>query len=176
MKWLRGSIQLRYLIDMAEIPTFQEMRQNNMVAQSDDPRVRVYLSGQAEAFGKRLVVTLNGQPLPLQVVSQDLLFSLGAGNLTTMKFGILYHAMLFEACTDTPCELAYRDGNFPGRAGWKEIVVTAGQGIIMSRSSASSHDRTSLRSNYPTDLVNSPPQDAPLFEEGKCSHLPPFSF
>ncbi len=80
-----------------------------------------------------------------------------------MKFGILYHAMLFEACTDTPCELAYRDGNFPGRAGWKEIVVTAGQGITMSRSSASSHDRSSLLSNYPTGLVNSPPQAGPAF-------------
>ena len=33
-------IELRYLIDMAEIPTFQEMQQNNFAARADDQRVR----------------------------------------------------------------------------------------------------------------------------------------
>ncbi len=36
----QGFIEIRYLIDMAEIPTFQEIQQNNFAAQSNDPRVR----------------------------------------------------------------------------------------------------------------------------------------
>ena len=82
-------VEVRYFIDMAEIPTFQEMQQNSMVAQSADSRVQSYLSSQAEAFRKNLLVTLNGQPLSLETTSQDILFSPGAGNLPTMKFGLV---------------------------------------------------------------------------------------
>ncbi|HEV1996015.1 MAG TPA: hypothetical protein VGR03_16910, partial [Candidatus Acidoferrum sp.] len=63
----QGFIELRYLIDLAEIPAFQEMQQNDIVARVDDPRVLAYLSRQAEVFKKGLLLTLNGQPLPLQI-------------------------------------------------------------------------------------------------------------
>jgi nickel/cobalt exporter len=153
-----GYIELRYLIDMAEIPTFQEMQQNNFVAQPDDPRVRAYLSKQAEAFKEGLLLTLNGQPLSLQIASQDILFSPGAGNLPTMKFGMVYHAEVTDACTVTRCELEYRDANFSGRVGWKEVIAAAGPGVTLENSSVPSQDRSSQLSNYPTDLVNSAPQ------------------
>jgi nickel/cobalt exporter len=154
-----GFIEVRYLIDMAEIPTFQEMQQNSIVAQSDDPSVRPYLSSQAEAFRKGLLLTLNGEPLSLETTSQNLLFSPGAGNLPTMKFGIVYRARVSDACTVTHCELEYRDANFSGRLGWKEVIASPGQGVTVENSLVPSHDRSSQLSNYPTDLVNSPPQD-----------------
>ena len=155
----QGFIELQYLIDMAEIPTFQEFQQNDLVAQADDPRVRSYLSSQAEAFKKGLLVTVNGQPLPLQTTSQNILFSPGAGNLLTMKFGFVYRAQVSNVCGVAHCELEYRDSNFPGRIGWKEVITSSGPGVTVENSSVPSHDRSNLLSNYPTDLINSPPQD-----------------
>jgi len=155
----QGFIELRYLIDMAEIPSFQEIQQNSIVAQADDPRVLAYLAKQAEVFRKGLLLTLNGQQLPLQIASQEILFSPGAGNLPTMKFGFVYRAEVSDACTVTRCDLDYRDANFPGRAGWKEIITSPGHGVTIEKSSVPSHDRSSQLSNYPTDLINSPPQD-----------------
>jgi len=155
----RGYIELRYLVDMAEIPTFQEMQQNNFVARADDQGVRAYLSKQAEVFREGLRITLNGQPLPLRIASQDILFSPGAGNLPTMKFGLVYRAEVTDACTRMRCELEYRDANFSGRVGWKEVIASAGHGVTMESSSVPSRDRSSQLSNYPTDLVNSPPQE-----------------
>jgi nickel/cobalt exporter len=152
-------VEVRYFIDMAEIPTFQEMQQNSMVAQSDDSRVRSYLSSRAEAFRKNLLVTLNGQPLSLETTSQDILFSPGAGNLPTMKFGLVYRAQLSETCAVTPCELEYHDANFSGRLGWKEVVTSSSHEVKIQNSSVPSHDRSNQLSNYPTDLINSPPQD-----------------
>ena len=152
-------IELRYLIDMAEIPTFQEMQQNNFVARADDERVQAYLSKQAEVFREGLLLTLNGQTLPVQIASQSILFSPGAGNLPTMKFGFIYRAEVAGACTPTRCELEYRDTNFSGRVGWKEVIASAGHGVTMESSSVPSQDRSSQLSNYPTDLVNSPPQE-----------------
>jgi ABC-type nickel/cobalt efflux system permease component RcnA len=153
-----GFLEVRYLIDMAEIPTFQEMQQNGIAARPDDPRLPEYLSAQAAAFAQGLHVTLNGRALPLRVVSQDAIFPPGAGNLPTMKFGFTYRARIEIDCAATPCQLDYEDTNFPGRAGWKEIVVTTGQEISLIRSTAPDRDRSEQLSNYPTDLLNTPPQ------------------
>jgi len=103
----QGFIELRYLIDMAEIPTFQEMQRNDFVAKADDPRVRAYLSMQAEEFKKGLFLTVNGRPQLLETTSQDILFTIGAGNLPTMKFGLVFRAAVTDACTATQCELQY---------------------------------------------------------------------
>jgi ABC-type nickel/cobalt efflux system permease component RcnA len=154
-----GFIELRYLIDMAEIPTFQEMQQNNFVARKDDERTRAYLPKQAEAFKQGLLITVNGQPLLLQSASQDILFTPGAGNLPTMKFGLVYRAEVTDACTVTRCELEYYDVNFSNRVGWKEVIASAGRGVTMESSSVPSQDRSSQLSNYPADLVNSAPQE-----------------
>lgn len=152
-------VEVRYFIDMAEIPTFQEFQQNNIVAQADDPRVRSYLLSQAEAFRKGLLLTLNGQPLSLETTSQDILFSPGAGNLPTMKFGLVYRAPVADACAVTHCEFEYHDSNFSGRLGWKEVITSPAHGVTIENSSVPSSDRSSQLSNYPTDLINSPPQD-----------------
>jgi nickel/cobalt exporter len=54
--------------------------------------------------------------------------------------------------------LNYRDGNFPGRAGWKEIIAMAASGVKLLSSSVPEADRSARLSDYPTDLLNSPPQ------------------
>ncbi|HEX2931896.1 MAG TPA: hypothetical protein VHV54_19365, partial [Candidatus Binatia bacterium] len=54
--------------------------------------------------------------------------------------------------------LDFRDGNFPGRAGWKEIVAVASSDVKLTDSSVPPLDRSRQLSDYPTDLLNSPPQ------------------
>src|SRR5207247_2249497 len=56
-------------------------------------------------------------------------------------------------------DLHYRDTNLPGRAGWKEIVVTGGSGVKLVQSSVPARDRSRELAEYPTDLLTSPPQD-----------------
>jgi ABC-type nickel/cobalt efflux system permease component RcnA len=152
-----GAIDLRYMLDMAEIPTFQEMQTAGVVPAPDDPRVIAYLASKAEALRGGLVVTLNGRPLAFETVSKNVIFPPGAGNLPTMKIGVVYRAQLSGvAC---PCTLQYRDGNFPERAGWKEVVAATGLGATLVMSTASGVSRSQELANYPTDLINSPPQD-----------------
>lgn len=153
-----GSLELSYFIDMAEIPTFQEMQQNGMATRTDDPRLPAYLSARAAEFAQGLHVTLNRRALPLHVVSQNVIFPAGAGNLPTMKFGFVYRAEISGDCVTAPCRLDYEDTNFPGRAGWKEVVVTRSEEISLISSTAPDRDRSERLSNYPSDLLNSPPQ------------------
>jgi ABC-type nickel/cobalt efflux system permease component RcnA len=152
-----GAIDLRYILDMAEIPTFQEMQTTGIVPAPDDPRVIAYLASKAETLRGGLVVTLNGRPLAFEAISKNVIFSPGAGNLPTMKIGVVYRAQLSGvAC---PCTLEYRDGNFPERAGWKEVIAAEGPGATLVSSTAPGVSRSQELANYPTDLINSPPQD-----------------
>ena len=151
-------LELCYFIDMAEIPTFQEMQQNGIATRTDDPRLPAYLSAKAAEFAQGLHVTLNRRALPLHVVSQDVIFPTGAGNLPTMKFGFVYRAEISVDCVTASCQLDYEDTNFPGRAGWKEVVVTRSEEMSLISSTAPDRDRSERLSNYPSDLLNSPPQ------------------
>ena len=153
------SIELEYLIDMAEIPTFQEMQQSGMPADPADPRVESYLTTKSAEFAHGLSLTLNGRALPMRPLSHSVIFPQGAGNLPTMKVGFVYATEIAEECRRSQCDLAYADANFPGRAGWKEIVTTVDGPIKLGSGVTLPADRSSRLTDYPTDLVNSPPQD-----------------
>jgi ABC-type nickel/cobalt efflux system permease component RcnA len=151
-------IEVRYIIDMAEIPTYQEMQDTGIIAKEGSPGLDAYLARKAELLAHGLALEVNGQLLPLRPVSQSVIFPPGAGGLPTMKIGFVYHAPLGSLSQGSNYTVHYRDDNFPGRAGWKEIVVANQPGFSLTVSAALQTDRSSELSNYPTDLLNSPPQ------------------
>lgn len=155
----QNSIQIRYLIDMAEIPAFQQIQQNGLVTQADDPGVRKYVASQAETLKAGLLLTVNGRTVPLQTESTEVIFPPGAGGLPTMKLGFTYRATIPQSFGAVEQLIAYRDDNFPSRVGWKEVIVTAGSGVSILNTSVPQKDRSSELANYPTDLLNSPPLD-----------------
>jgi ABC-type nickel/cobalt efflux system permease component RcnA len=154
-----GFIELRYIIDMAEIPTYQEMQNTGIVANESDPHLAAYLAEKANSLASGLDLQINGQSVQLQPTSQNVIFPPGAGGLPTMKLGFVYRAALENLSPGSACVVHYRDDNFAGRAGWKEIVVTAEPGSALTASSAPVTDRSAQLSNYPTDLLSSPPQN-----------------
>jgi len=154
----RKTVEVRYVVDMAEIPTFQEIQETSIAPIAGDPSLEPYLTRKAESLGERLFLEVNGRRLKLQPESQEIIFPPGAGGLPTMKVSILYKAKRAEETQAGQFQLNYRDGNFPGRAGWKEIIATAEAGAKILDSSVAEVDRSSQLSNYPTDLLNSPPQ------------------
>jgi nickel/cobalt transporter (NicO) family protein len=154
-----NEIELRYLIDMAEIPTFQEIQENGIVAKTGDASLNTYLQRKAELLRDGLVLEVNGKRLELRAASRDIIFPPGAGGLPTLKIGISYKAKLPGDSKSPERLLTYRDGNFPGRAGWKEIIAIAAPGARISDSSVPESDRSSQLNDYPTDLLNSPPQE-----------------
>jgi ABC-type nickel/cobalt efflux system permease component RcnA len=154
-----GYVEIRYVIDEAEIPTFQEMQRTGLRANVNDPSVAGYLREQAEGLKAGLTVTLDGQPISLETVSTEVIFPPGAGGLPTMKLGLLYRASLAGMQPSARHQLHYRDDNFRDRAGWKEIVIGAAPQVPLLSASVPVSDRSAQLTNYPTDLLNSPPQD-----------------
>jgi ABC-type nickel/cobalt efflux system permease component RcnA len=154
-----NEIELRYLIDMAEIPTFQEIQENGIVPKTGAFSLNTYLQRKAELLRDGLVLEVNGKRLELRAESREIIFPPGAGGLPTLKIGISYKAKLAGDSKSLDHLLTYRDGNFPGRGGWKEIIAIAAPGARISDSSVPEIDRSSQLNDYPTDLLNSPPQE-----------------
>src|ERR1700735_613103 len=151
----RGEVEVRYLIDMAEIPTFQEIRQFNITPKADDPSASRYLNGQEQLLKEGLSLENDGQALRLDTISHQVAFADGAGGLQTMKIEFVFRGKL--DVTAGAHKLSYFDSNFPGRTGWKEIVVL-GDGVAIQSSSAPATDRSQELTNYSSDALNSPPQ------------------
>src|SRR5262245_36881472 len=143
---------------MAEIPTFQEIQETGIVPQAGDSSLDTYLKRKTAMLGRGLILEINGLRLTPLPESREIIFPPGAGGLPTLKIGILYKAKLGDA-KGGEYLLSYRDGNFPGRAGWKEIIAVAGSSASILNSSVPETDRSSQLNDYPTDLLNSPPQE-----------------
>src|SRR5437867_1550279 len=131
----RDVVRLRYLIDMAEIPAFQEIQAGGIAPEPNHPGLPPYLARTAEAWTEGLWLEVDGRRLTLRPESSDIGFPPGAGGLPTLKVSVTYRATL-PASTGSPLsELRYRDTNFRDRAGWKEIVAAAGAGATLTASS-----------------------------------------
>ena len=180
----QDSITLRYIVDMAEIPTFQEIQETGIIPNGDDPNTQAYLAKKILALRDGLSLEIGGRRLPLHADSKEIIFPAGAGGMPTLKIGVSYTARLPASANGLKFSFNYRDGNFVGRAGWKEIIVAPAASVQIENSSVPASDRSAGLSNYPTDLLNTPPQDlearvvfsvpvitATLVGEGKSSSL-----
>ena len=145
-------VRLRYVLDLAEIPTFQTLQTEGLPAEPEHPGVRTYLARAAETLADGLVVELDGQRLALRSAETELIFPPGAGGLPTLKLGVVYRAVLPRGDAPAPATLTYRDGNYPDRAGWKEVIATATPGVTLVASTVPEHDRSRELTDYPTPI------------------------
>src|SRR5262245_28259666 len=152
-------VELRYVVDLAEIPTFQEIQQAGLTPDATHPSAATYATRTGDTLRDGLRLHVDGRPLALRPVASEIIFPPGAGGLPTLKLGIRYRATLSAASDEKPSVLRYRDSNFPDRAGWKEIVATADDRVRLVESSVPAADRSRELADYPTDLLASPPQD-----------------
>lgn len=151
------SVRVLYVVDMAEIPTFQELGNLNdahSATLSASVR-RSYLATKAHALASGLTLRFDGRALPLTLRADDLLFPPGAGGLPTERLYLVLQAPLPRAGGT----LDYQDANFPDRAGWKEIVATTTDGRRLVQSSAPATSRSQDLTIYPSNATTSPPQD-----------------
>ena len=166
----QASAEILYLVDRAEIPTYQEMRQFGFTIRPDDPADSRYLDREQTRLKQGLILELDGRAVDLGVVSRQVTFAEGAGGLPTMKLSVVFRAKL-----DVPAgahQLSYVDNNFSGRAGWKEIVVLGDRSTIVG-STAPAVDRSQELTNYSTDLLNSPPQQLAALVNFRTAVPPP---
>lgn len=151
----RDTVRLRYIVDMAEIPAFQERQRidGDGDGQISDAERDAYLAQEVPALLAKLQLSLNGSPAALDVVARELSFPAGQGGLLTQRLQLDLQAPITGS---QPLALDYRDNNFPERIGWREVVLRADAGVALNDASAPAADQTDELRNYPQDMLSSP--------------------
>jgi len=120
-------LYVRYVLDLAEIPTYQAGR--------------IDAGTYAREIAQKARLSVGGKAAALRPVRTRLAHPRGAGGLDTTRLEVV----LAGPRLDGTSRIAYRDENYRDRIGWKEIVVGAD-------TPSRSHE---LRT-YPKDLLQSP--------------------
>ena len=140
----RDGLELSYVLDQAEIPTFQERGLSS---------AQVLARKRAEV-ARRLTATANGRPVALRIAPGGRLsHPRGAGGLPTTRV-----ELRLRGAVRLPADISLRDGTFPDRVGWKAVVSAPGNGTAV-RSTAPSGDPTHGLRRYPADRLQSPLQE-----------------
>lgn len=151
-----GEVRLRYVIDMAEIPTFQEKAaiDGDRDGTISDAEAALYADRQVGALLGNLSLQVNGRAVPLRPLERAISLPEGQGGLPTLRLAVWYGGSLPELSGRVNAE--YRDGNYADRLGWKEILVRAGPGIELAESSVGVADLSNELQRYPEDLLQAP--------------------
>ena len=152
------TISIRYIIDMAEIPTVSE---RSTLDTNGDGRISEkerdeYLSLTAVRLRNGISLRLDGKNVMTAMKPVGLDFVPGAGGLQTMR--ITLEAVLTYSKGDEPVTVDYHDENYDSRTGWKEIVLAPDKGVEIEGSDVSQIDMSRELTIYPVDATVAPPQ------------------
>jgi nickel/cobalt exporter len=140
-------IYVRYVLDMAEIPAFQE-RQKLIDRAS-------YGRTMSRRIARGLKLSVAGESVRLAPRKHVLAFPPGVAGLRTLRLEVIYQTPELDY-GGAPVSLRFQDTNFAGRIGWKEIVLKAkDRGRVLSASVPRESITDELLA-YPKDLLRSP--------------------
>ncbi len=154
----RSDVSVRYVLDMAEIPTFQR---RGIVDGDHNGRIS---AAEAARESRRLVaivaphlqLTVGGKPVKLALESAHVAFPHGQAGLSTTRLDARFRAVGL-ALGGSPRTLRLANSYATDRVGWRELLVARGAGVAVRSTDASVGDRTRALTHYPTDLLHSPP-------------------
>ncbi|MFL5725988.1 MAG: nickel/cobalt transporter [Chloroflexota bacterium] len=149
-------VRLDVVIDMAEIPTFQERRHIDTDGDgtvSDDESAAARAPACAEQATK-LTLAVAGRELPLTRTSAGISFPAGLGGLSTMRLECGYAAAL-DAPLGSKTPIAFEDDSYAERIGWREIVAS-GDGVALEAGGIPATSVSHRLTSYPTDLISQP--------------------
>ena len=118
------SVEILYLVDRAEIPTYQEMRQFGITTAPEDPADSRYLDREQARLKQGLILEIDGQAVDLAAVSRQVVFAAGAGGLPTMKIAFVFQAKLDFAAGAH--QLSYPTTTSPAEPGGRRSWFSGG--------------------------------------------------
>jgi nickel/cobalt transporter (NicO) family protein len=132
-----GRLYVKQVLDLAEIPTFQE---------GD----RVRSPGFARDLAGQLRLTVDGRPARLRLLDSTTELRAGAGGLKTLRLEAIYDGGPGGG------SLEFRDTSFASRIGWRELVVRAERGARIDSASVPAKSVSDELRAYPQDLLSDP--------------------
>jgi nickel/cobalt exporter len=150
-----GRVWIDYVLDLAEIPTFQELA--SIDADGNGDLSEAERSAWAE---ERAADLLSGLSLDVGAAAVSLRPEASAMDLLPGQGGL--HVLRLEATFtgEIPDSgwAEYTDRNDPGRIGWREVTAVGAEGTAVTASSVPAVSMSDSLRAYPEDLLSSPPE------------------
>jgi ABC-type nickel/cobalt efflux system permease component RcnA len=144
------SVEVTYVLDLAEVPSYSLLRDWKLDAGSPPDQLQRKAEEQARLWAHGLEFGAAGTPAEAQFVGAKITLSKGVDGLATMRVESTF------TLPGATRPLVFEDHNFPERAGWKEIVI---RGAGIESASHAGTDRSQELTRYPADALASAPQD-----------------
>ena len=153
-----NQIAIHYVVDMAEIPTFQVLQATDTDGDgSPSPsELNTYLKQVTTEYANGILLTVNGRSMPLESVPKTVTMPPGAGGLPTLRVECDFTGALPTNAPKATQRLRFEDNNHRHRLGWHELVVTPTAGVTLFNSSAFGNAVTDELKAYPEDLLTAP--------------------
>ena len=148
-------IRLDVVIDMAEIPAFQERQRIDADGDGDVSEAEgAAAAGPAcTMLATSLRLAVGGAPSTLEPTAATITFPAGLGGLATMRIECGYAAAL--AAPPQATEIGFEDTSYAERIGWREIVVV-GDGVAVDAGDLPNTSQSARLTSYPEDLLTQP--------------------
>jgi nickel/cobalt exporter len=172
--------RVRFVVDMAEIPTLQELQRiNRDYAQTNDkanesaaslsnsapqipPRAALekYAAQTAQEYSNNLILNVNGAHVPLELIAQNISLPPGAGGLPTLRLECdligKFDAQTANSIVQNSALIHFEDANHTDRIGWREIMVASNGGVQIFDSTAFGNGISGELKSYPENMLTAP--------------------
>jgi nickel/cobalt transporter (NicO) family protein len=153
----KQNFRLHCVLDMAEIPTFQESQKidTDKNGSTDQAELNAYLEQITPKYLSNLKLFLDNQPLELAVENKEISLVPGAANLMTLR-------VVWDLTADSMgigemvSRLRFENSNFNERVGWNEIVINRASGVNVFDSTAFGSPLTDELNTYPEEMLLTP--------------------
>lgn len=152
-------VSLRYVTDMAEIPTFQALQALGRDAGQPPPsstELQAFSERAAAQSAQNIHLSVDGKSITLTPADSTARTLPGAGGLPTLRVECDFTAALPADLPGVAHRLRFEDDNTPDRIGWREIVIAQATGATVFNSSAFGNAVTDELKAYPQDMLTAP--------------------
>lgn len=152
----RDAVDVHYVLDFAEIPTFQLLETIDRDGNGATPEeLAAYAAEVARTLPRNFDLALAGRRLEVTPLSSDARLVPGQGGLDTLRLAVVYRAPV-EAASGARA-VTFTDRNYTDRIGWKEIVVHPSEGSTAAVDESLTRDLSNALQDYPQSALTSAP-------------------
>lgn len=157
----KQGVEVRYVIDLAELPTFREAQiaDSNGDGEVSTTEMSVYLGTVSAEYLGGLILTIDGTPQRVALVGSE--GEVLPGQTGSAAMGLSTMRLVFNLATPFNWngevrQISFENRNQADKPGWREMVATARDGMTVFDSSVAGNGVTDELRAYPESLIGSP--------------------
>jgi len=159
-----GEVIIDHVVDMAEIPAFQERRAIDLDGDGvqTDAETEVWRVSRCADLAMDVAVQVDGRAAPLRSTEVGAVsFPEGSGGLTTLRISCRLTGSFDADAGQATHTITVTDSSFGDRIGWREITAV-GDGMTIVRSDVPATSPSARLTMYPPDALPPAVREASL--------------